>query len=93
MSKPAELPIIKCSDISYRQGFVEVAASIHSLHVNMEIWNVHPDLDISRLSRVEELASDKAIVGNTEVELNISQANALIEALRKAVRLATDDAE
>jgi hypothetical protein len=83
-----QLPMIRCNDISYRQGFVEVTASIHSKHVNLEIWNVHPDQDISRLSRVNQLVSDKEIVGNTEIELSVSQAETLIEVLRKAVHVA-----
>jgi len=83
-----QLPMIRCNDISYRQGFVEVAASIHSQHVNVEVWNVHPDQDISGLSRIDKLASDKEIVANTEIELSVSQAEALIEALRKAVHIA-----
>lgn len=80
--------MIRCSGIPYRQGFVEVSAGIHAQYVNVEIWNVHPDQDISSLSSVDQAASEKAIVGNTEVELSISEANALIEALRKAVQLA-----
>jgi len=81
--------MIRCNGVSYRQGFVEVSSGIHARHVNVEVFNVHPDQDISSLSRPDQLASEDAIVGNTEVELSISEANALIEALRKAVQLAT----
>lgn len=81
--------MIKCNGIAYRQGFVEISAGIHPQHVNVEIWNVHPDQNLSSLSRVDEVATDNAIIGNTEVELTISEANALIEALRKAVQLAS----
>lgn len=83
-----QLAMIQCNDISYRQGFVVVAAGIHARHVNVEIWNVHPDQNISGLSRVGEVFSDESIVGNTEIELSISQANALIEALQQAVQVA-----
>jgi hypothetical protein len=80
--------MIKCNDIPYRQGFIEVASGIHPHHVNVEIWNVHPDRDISGLSLTDQAISDKEIIGNTEIELNVSQASALIEALRNAIQLA-----
>ena len=83
--------MLRCNDVSYRQGFVEVAARIHSRHVNIEIWNVHPDHDISNLARVEQVNSDESIVGNTEIELSILQAQSLIEALQQAIQLADRD--
>lgn len=86
-----QLATIKCNGIPYREGFVQVTVGIHSHHVNVEIWNVYPDQDISPLSRVDQLPLDKAISGNTEIELSTSQAKALIEALQKAVQLAEND--
>ncbi|WP_140637480.1 hypothetical protein [Methylibium rhizosphaerae] len=80
--------MIKCNDISYRQGFIEVAAGIHPHHVNVEVWNVHPDRDISGLSLGDQAIADNEIIGNTEIELSVAQASALIEALRNAIQLA-----
>ena len=91
MPKTTPLPMIRCNGVLYRQGFVEVSAGIHAKHVNIEIWNVHPDTNISDLSRVDQVPLDSAFTGNTEVELTIREANALIESLRKAIQLATDD--
>jgi hypothetical protein len=81
-------PMIRCNDIGYRQGFIEVASGIHPQHVNVEIWNVHPDLNISGLSLTDSDISDQEIIGNTELELSLSQANALVEALRIAIQRA-----
>ena len=80
--------MIRCNGVPYRQGFIQVASGIHPQHVNVEIWNVHPDRDISNLSLTDQAVSDEAIVGNTEIELSVTQANALIEALRAAIQFA-----
>ena len=91
MPNPTQLPMIRCNGISYRQGFIEVSAGILADHVNVEIWNVHPDTNISDLVRVDQVVSDNAFIGNTEVELTIREANALIESLRRAIQLAAGD--
>ncbi|MBT2332319.1 hypothetical protein J7E49_00105 [Variovorax paradoxus] len=38
---------IRFNDVCYRQGFLEVTANIHPGHINLETWEIHPDLDIS----------------------------------------------
>ena len=83
--------MIRCNEIAYRQGFIEVASGIHPQHINVEIWNVHPDRDISSLSLTDFALSDQEIVGNTEIELSVSQATALVESLRMAIQLARRD--
>jgi 8-oxo-dGTP diphosphatase len=81
---PVKPRLIKCDDIAYRQGFIEVAL-VHPQSVNVEVWNVHPERDISGMSRVDSSISDAEIVGNTEIELNASQAHELIRALELAI--------
>lgn len=84
-------PMIICNDIAYRQGFIEVAAGIHPHHINIETWNIHPDCDISSLSLTDATLSDQEIIGNTEIELSVSQATALVESLLMAIQLAQRD--
>ena len=76
---------IKCNDIAYRQGFIEVAAGIHARHINLEVWNVHPDVDLTDKSLDSTSIPDEACVANTEIELSLSQAKALVDDLRAAI--------
>ena len=78
---------IKCNDVSYRQGFIEVATGIHPKHVKIEAWNVSGELDISRMSAMARLG-DGDVVGNTEIELSLVEAKALINLLSDAVHKA-----
>lgn len=74
---------IKCSEVRYRQGFIEVA-NVHAACVNLEIWNLHPDTHISGASELSSIP-DAAVVGNTEIELNVEQARRLVERLEEAI--------
>ncbi len=75
---------IKCNDVLYRQGFVEVA-NVHAACVNLEIWNVHPDVDLTDKSLESMALPDEAVIGNTEVELNVEQAKLLVQQLQVAI--------
>jgi len=78
-----DFPKIHCKDIPYRSGFVEVSPGIHDDHVNLEVWNIHPD----RISMIknEDYLSDEDVVAVTEIELNIPQAKELIQQLQFAI--------
>ena len=76
------MPKIKCLDVRYRQGFVEVA-NVHAGCVNLEVWNAHPDTDLGDSSL--ESIPDAAIVGNTEIELNVEEATHLVQLLHAAI--------
>jgi hypothetical protein len=78
-----DFPKIHCKDVSYRSGFVEVSPGIHDGHVNIEIWNVHPD----RAPMIEDEVSliDLDVVGVTEIELSVPQAKELVRQLQLAI--------
>jgi hypothetical protein len=76
--------LINCADIRYRQGFIEVL-NVHANHVNLEVWNVHPDLDLAPHSTDLEGVPDEAVGANTEFELSISQARQLVDLLQSAI--------
>lgn len=77
-----DFPKIYCKDISYRSGFVEVSSGIHDGHVNLEIWNTHPD----RVAIIrEDSLNDEDVVAVTEIELNVPQAKELIRQLQLAI--------
>ena len=60
-----------------------MSPGIHDDHVNLEVWNIHPD----RISMIknEDYLSDEDVVAVTEIELNIPQAKELIQQLQFAI--------
>jgi len=81
---------IRFNDVLYRQGFLEVTANIHPGHINLETWEIHPDFDISGQEFDDVAITDEAVIANTEIELNIKQARALIARLEAAIAHASD---
>jgi hypothetical protein len=75
---------IMCNDVRYRQGFVEVA-NVHAGCVNLEVWNVHPDTEITAASLESPAISDAAVIGNSEIELSLTQAKLLVLFLQAAI--------
>ncbi len=67
-----------CNEISYRKGVIEITPGIHDGCINLETWGIHPEIDIERFP-------DDGITGNTELEMSIEMAEALIEALQAAI--------
>jgi hypothetical protein len=78
-----DFPKIHCKDISYRSGLIEVSPGIHDDHVNLEIWNIHPDR--APMIDDEDSLVDEDIIGATEIELNAAQAKELIHQLQLAI--------
>ena len=76
---------IRCNAVSYRKGFIEVAAGIHTGSINLECWNIHPDIEITA-SDIRDLDfPDDAVTGNVELELAVADAEKLVEALQAAI--------
>jgi len=78
-----DFPKIRCKDVSYRSGFIEVNPGIHDGHVNLEIWNTAPD----RVSMIVDEGSltDEDVVAVTEIELSVPQTRELIRQLQLAI--------
>ncbi|HWT20881.1 MAG TPA: hypothetical protein VN280_18420 [Variovorax sp.] len=76
---------IRFNDVRYRQGFLEVTANIHPGHINVETWEIHPDLDISEKQFDDESITNDCVQANTEIELNVEQAKALVASLEAAI--------
>lgn len=81
---------IRCNGVRYRQGFLEVLPNVHPEHINLEIWNIHPERDISTVSLESASISDDSIIANAEIELSLQQANALVEMLQVAIQKVKD---
>ena len=81
---------IRFNDVPYRQGFLEVTANIHPGHINIETWEIHPDLDISEKQFDDKAITDDCVVANTEIELSVEQAKALIASLETAIANASE---
>jgi hypothetical protein len=80
--------LIKCNSIEYRKGYIEVRGDIHADCVNIEAWNVHPDIDITDLDLGDNSMPDDAVIDNTEIELSIKDAEDLVEQLNRAINVA-----
>lgn len=76
---------IKCDNIDYRKGYVEVSSGIHDGCINLEIWEVSAEVDLKNIEIDDENFSDDYIHANTEIEMSISEANDLVVRLQKAI--------
>lgn len=82
---------IRCDSINYRQGFIEVVAGIHEGCINIETWQIQPDLKITDLDIRSPDFPDSEVLNNTEIELCIEKAKTLIFLLSNAVRKIEED--
>lgn len=76
---------IRCFGVPYRQGWIEVWPGVHRGFVNLETWTVAGEFDLSAPDASLASLPDSAIDGNTEVELSLDQARALVAALQRAI--------
>lgn len=76
---------IRCNAIEYRQGFIEVQSRIHEDCINIETWQINPDINITNLNLTDEEVADDDITGNTEIELSLKNAEYLINLLQAAI--------
>ena len=76
---------IKCDGVNYRKGFIELSDNIHKNYVNLEVWGVHPDYDISQGESSFNEIPEESFIGNVELELSIENAKVLIRDLRNFV--------
>ncbi len=81
--------LINCNSVEYRKGFIEVIGDIHNECINVEVWNIHPDIDISGTNLDSEKIKDEYITANTEIELSIQNTEVLIKKLQKAIEVAS----
>jgi len=73
--------------VPYRKGFIEVSTGIHENCINLETCNIEHGVDISNLDFDSADLPDAAFQGNTELELDVSTAEDLVEALQKAIAI------
>lgn len=76
---------LRCNVIPYRKGFIEVVPDIHDGCINIEAWQVHPDVDISNREIEDDSFPDNAVTGNVELEISVAAAEDLIQVLTEAV--------
>ncbi len=77
---------IKCNSISYRKGFVEITSNIHDGFINFEVWNIHPDTNISSDNFSFDMITDGDITGNVEIELSVENAQEVLKALESFLK-------
>ncbi len=76
---------IKCDGVNYRKGFIEVSTQIHDKHINIETWNIQPDVNISKNQIAVGQFNNDDVIGNTEIELSVEQAEILIKKLTEGI--------
>ena len=76
---------MKCNNIYYRKGYIEVISNIHDDCINLEVTTIHPDIDISNIELTDPEFPDNAVISNTEIEINIEEAKQLIEFLKSSI--------
>jgi len=62
---------IKCDNVNYRKGFIEVVDNFHDDCINIETWCIHPDIDITPENIAFEDVPESGFTGNTELELSL----------------------
>ena len=58
---------------------------IHDNCINIETWDVHVDIDLSKIEIGDDDFPENGITGNTEIEMSVSEAELLISELQNAV--------
>ena len=79
---------IKCNNIEYRKGYIEITPNIHEGFINLETWRIDPDIDLTNIELEDDDFPDKGVTGNTEIELSVIEVEELIQQLQKALSLA-----
>lgn len=79
---------IGCQAIEYRQGFIEVQPLIHPGLVNLEVWMVDPDIDLTNKWVSDDAIPDEKVTDNVELELTPSQARSLANSLLEFATIA-----
>lgn len=82
--------LIKCNFIKYRKGYIEVLGSIHKGCVNLEVWNIHPNIDITEIDLGDKSMTDDAVTANAEIELTTKEAETLVQQLTEAIKVARE---
>lgn len=77
--------LIPCESVKYRRGAIEVLGNIHDNCVNIETWQISPDVDLSD-GMINYCGKDSEFQANTELELDKAAALKLIEQLQAAVK-------
>lgn len=82
MEKPKK---IKCDNVDYQKGYIEVTHGIHGGCINIEAWDVQVDVDLSSIEIGDDDFPENGVTGNTEIEMSILEAEQLIAELQSAV--------
>ena len=77
--------MIKCRSVAYRQGFIEVTPNIHMGLVNLEIWGVRAECDLSSIELDGDELTDSDVEANCELELSADEVRRLIDQLQQAL--------
>ena len=79
---------IKCDNIDYRKGYIEVSPKVHKNCINIETREVNTEIDLSKIDISDDKFSDDWIISNTELELSAENALELIAQLSQALDVA-----
>ena len=77
--------MIKCNNVDYRKGYIEITPCIHEGCINIETWDIHVDVDLSTIEIGDDDFPEDGVTGNTEIEMNITEAEHLVTQLQMAI--------
>ena len=84
---------IKCNNVEYRKGYIEVSPNIHDGFINLETWDIDPEIDLSKIDIDDDNFPENAVTANTEIELSVKETEELISKLQEALVLAKGNDE
>ena len=76
---------IKCDNIEYRKGYIEVSPNVHEGCINLEAWDIHSEADLKNTDIDNDDFSDELVRANTEIEMSLFEAKELVAQLQKAI--------
>ena len=77
---------IFCDNVEYRKGVIELSADIHPGLINLEVFGVKSDVDLS-VAPSPNFDLEELVKNRTEVELSLLQAKELSEQLQNAISI------
>lgn len=77
--------IVKCNNIDYRKGYIEIMPHIHHKLINMEVWEIDAEQNIDNIDIEDDSFPEDSVVANIEIELSVENAQKLIQSLQWAI--------
>ncbi len=58
--------------------------------MNLEVWNIHPDINITDIDLEGKSMLGDGVIANTEIEIPLTEAETLVQQFIEAIKVARD---